>query len=408
MSDTGISPRQRFAIGAKFVGHGLAVGVWAGSVPRLRELWALRDGPLGLVLLGVALGALAAMPVSGRLSSRFGAARVAIVGGFLFALLLSTPASTHALGLPPVAGWVVLLASAGLLGLAAGIMDIGMNADASAVERRSKRVIMSGLHAFWSVGSFLGSGIAAGGAALGVSLAGTLAAGGLVLATLAGLSGIVLWASSRPETKAERVAGRARIDVRAMLALGAMAALCFSLEGALADWSGVFMRDVHGVSAAVASLALTAVAFAMMLARFGGDATRRRIGAVALVRFGGGLAAVAMATTLLVPSVPLALFGFAVVGLGIANSIPVLFSAAGDRAGAGGIAMVASLGYAGLLAGPPVIGFTAQVLTLPVALWLVVLGGVALALFAGSVTVPPARSRTTAVNAPPLDAVHGD
>ncbi len=396
MSDAEITPRQRFALGALFVCHGLEFGTWAGSVPRLRELWALRDGPLGLVLLGIALGALAAMPLGGRLAARFGAARVAIVGGGLFALLLPSPALTHELGLPPLAGWAVLLASAGLVGLAAGTMDIGMNAEASAVERRGKRVIMSGLHAFWSVGGLAGSGIAAGGAAFGVSLAATLATAGLIVAVLTGGAAIVLWRSSRPETKAERAATRGGMSVGALGALGVMAALCFSLEGALADWSGLYMRDVHGVSAAVASATFSGVAFAMVVARFAGDVTRHRIGAVGLVRVGSLLAAVTMAMILLVPSMPLALLGFAVVGLGLANVIPVLFSAAGSRGGASGIAMVASVGYAGLLAGPPIIGFTAQTFTLPAALWLVVLGSVAVALLAGSVRSPAISSSTRA------------
>lgn len=396
MSPAEITPRQRFAIGAIFVSHGMEFGTWAGSVPRLRELWALEDGPLGLVLLAVALGALAAMPVGGRLAARFGAARVAIVGGGLFALLLPAPALTHAFGLPPFTGWVVLLASAGLVGLAAGTMDIGMNAEASAVERRGNRVIMSGLHAFWSVGGLVGSGIAAGGAALNISLAATLAVAGAVVAVLVGGATIVLWRSSHPETKAERAATRGGVSVGALAALCVMAALCFSLEGALADWSGLFMRDVHGVSAAVASATFSGVAFAMVVARFAGDVTRRRIGAVGLVRIGSLVAAVTMAAILLVPSMPLALFGFAVVGFGLANVIPVLISAAGGRGGAAGIALVAGVGYAGLLAGPPIIGFTAQTFTLTAALWLVVLGSVALALLAGAVRAPVTASSTRA------------
>lgn len=394
MSDTEITPRQRFAIGAIFVSHGMEFGTWAGSVPRLRELWALRDGPLGLVLLTLALGALAAMPIGGRLAARFGAARVAIAGGCLFALLLPMPALTHEFGLQPPAGWIVLLASAALVGLAAGTMDIGMNAEASAVERRGKRVIMSGLHAFWSVGGLAGSGIAAGGAAWGVSLAGTLEIASLVVAILIGGAAAVLWRSSRPETKAERAATRG-VSVGALAALGVMAALCFSLEGALADWAGLFLRDVHGVSAAVASATFSGVAFAMVVARFAGDLTRHRIGPVGLVRVGSVVAAVTMAMTLLVPSTPLAVLGFAVVGFGLANVIPVLFSAAGSRGGAAGIATVASVGYAGLLAGPPIIGFAAQMFTLTAALWLVVLGSVALALLADAVRAAPATSSST-------------
>ena len=398
MSDDEFTPRQHVAIGAIFVGHGLAVGTWAGSVPRLRELWALHDGPLGLVLLGVAVGALAAMPIGGRLATRFGSARVAMAGGCLFALLLSTPALTHELGLPPGAGWVVLLASAGLVGLAAGIMDIGMNAEASAVERRGKRVIISGLHAFWSVGAFVGSGFAAGGAALGVSLGGTLVAAGLTVAGLTAVAVAVLWRSSHAETKAERAATRAGVSVRALAALGVMAAISFSLEGALADWSGLFMRDVHGASAAVASATFSGVAAAMMVARFAGDTARHKIGSVGMVRVGSIAAAATMAVTLLVPSMPLALIGFAVVGFGLANVIPVLFSAAGSRGGAAGIATVASVGYAGLLAGPPIIGFAAQMFTLTAALWLVVLGSVALALLADVVRPAPATSSSARVS----------
>lgn len=392
------SSRRALAVACIFIGHGMGFGVWAASVPRLRDLWALRDGPLGVVLLCVGLGALAAMPIGGMFMGRIGASRVAPTAGVAVSLLLATPAACHALHLPPLAAWIVLLASAAAIGVAAGLTDIAMNAEASAVELRAGRPIMSRLHGSWSFGVFIGGGLAAALAWLGLSTAATMGAASVVEAALMVAGGTVLWrrqterVAPAPQHRAAPVAKVRRSPLRPLLALGLMAALCFELEGALADWSGVFLRDVHAVSGASAAAAYSGVAFAMMMARFSGDAVRRTIGPIAMTRAGGVLAACAMATALLSNSVPLTVAAFAVVGLGVANIVPVVISAAGARAGAPGIAAVASVGYAGLLVGPPVIGFVAQAVGLPVALWLVVAGAITLAALAGVVATRPASS----------------
>ncbi len=385
------SSRRALAVACIFVGHGMGFGVWAASVPRLRDLWALRDGPLGVVLLSVGLGAMAAMPLGGVLMGRVGASRVAPVAGIAVSLLLAAPAACHALGLPPLAAWIVLLASAAAIGVTAGLTDIAMNAEASVVELRAGHPIMSRLHGSWSFGVFIGGGLAAALAWLGLGTAATMAGAGVVEAALMVVGGAVMWRG--PAERAAPAAAKVRRSpLRPLLALGLMAALCFELEGALADWSGVFLRDVHGVSPASAAAAYSGVAFAMMMARFGGDAVRRAIGPIAMTRAGGILAACAMAVGLMSNSVPLTVAAFAVVGLGVANIVPVVISAAGARAGASGIAAVASVGYAGLLIGPPVIGFVAQAVGLPVALWLIVAGGITLAALAVAVR-PPAVVR---------------
>lgn len=389
--------RRRWAISAIFVAHGLVIGTWAGNVPRFRELWSLRDGPLGLVLLAIGVGALAAMPVGGRLSARYGGARSALVAGGLFAALAAVHASSHALGLGGAWAWPGLLGMGVVVGLGAGITDIAMNAEASALERQVSRVIMSGMHGGWSLGAFAGGGIAAGCAAVGVPVAGTMILTALIaLLVLAGAA-VVLWRGSRPESAAS-VARTPRPSLRMLATLGVMTAICFEIEGAMADWSGVFLRDTRDAPLAVASAAYSGVALAMMLARFGGDAVRRRIGPVAMTRGGGLLAACAMASALLVPSVPIAMIAFAVVGLGVANVVPVLFSAAGLRGGSAAIAVVASVGYAGLLLGPPLIGFAAQALTLPVALWLVAAGALVIAGLARAVHPNPSPSPSPATS----------
>ena len=373
-----------------FVGHGLAFGVWAGSVPRIRDLWTLRDGLLGLVLLGLSLGALAAMPIGGWLARNYGPARVALVAGLVSAPLLLGPALVHGLPVSQAVGRVALIASTVAFGLAAGTMNIAMNAEASAVERRAGRAIMSSVHGGWSLGGLLGSGVAATCTAIGFSTLATLATGSLLVASLVAGAGALLTAKTSVRAKVRAAEREPTAPVRSLLALGAMAAICFTLEGALADWSGVFMLDVHAVPVAAAAATYSGIALAMLLARLGGDATRRKLGAVAVTRLGGGVTAMAMSAVLLVGPAPLAFLGFALVGLGVANIVPVVFSAAGARAGAGGITVVASIGYAGLLGGPPVIGFAAQALTLRVALWLLVAGAVTLTLLAGSVS--PSKS----------------
>lgn len=361
---------------AVFLGNGIGFGAFAGNVARLREAAHLPDGRLGLTLLAVSAGAVVAMPLTGRLAPRYGAAALCLAGGW--ALLAALPLS--ALVVAAGGSWLALLPAMLALGMSLGTMDVAMNARASAVEIGWGAPIMSSFHAIWSVGGLTGSALAGLFSALGWSLVASLALSGAVAAAAA----TTALALRRDETRAAAPPEFA-LPGRAMAALCAIATVCFMLEGAIADWLTVYLRTALGAAQATASAAYSAFALAMAAGRLAGDAAVRRLGPVATQRAGGALAAFGMAAGLLMPGPLRAAACFTLVGLGVANIVPVMFSAAGRREGAPGIAMSATCGYFGLMAGPPVIGFLAQASSLRAALLLLLAGALALVALAPAV-----------------------
>ena len=368
---------------AIFLGNGLAFGAFAGNIPRLRESARLSDGRLGLTLLAMSAGAVVAMPITGRLAPRAGPVWLCLLGGV--AVLVALPLT----GVAAAASWPVLLMAMPLLGVSLGTMDVAMNARGSQVEQRWGAPIMSSFHAVWSLGGLLGSGSAGIFAAAGVSLPAALRIAGCVTGLLA-LTALPL----RERVPQIAVApGRLVMPGRALAALCAIAAICFTLEGAIADWIGVYLRSALAASQPMASGAYSVFAAAMLCGRLAGDAVVRRFGPVAAQRGGGVLAAIGTAAGLAMTAPIPAAACFALVGLGVANIVPVMISAAGRRGGPAGIAMSATTGYFGLMAGPPVIGFVAQVSSVGTALLLVLAGALALIALAPAVGAGPVTPR---------------
>jgi predicted MFS family arabinose efflux permease len=237
---------------------------------------------------------------------------------------------------------------------------------------------MSSLHAGWSFGGMIG----AGGAALLVALgldprAGVAIASVLLLAVL--LVCVRRIGHGSP-AEGEHAAGF-MLPARGVVLLAVLCFLVMVTEGAMADWSGIYLREVLGTDAAVAALGFAAFTAGMTAGRVAGDAINARVGPVALLRGGALLTGVPLALMLLVGTPAAALIGLFAIGLGVSNGVPLMFSAAGRRPGtpsAPAIAAVSSMGSLGFLAGPPVIGFLAELTTLPWALAVLVLGAVAL------------------------------
>ena len=382
---------------ATFLSNGIVMGAWVGSLPRLREAAGLNDAGLGLLLLALSVGAVSSMPGVTLLVRRYGARRIALLGGVLQGLAL--PAMAVA------SGWPALVAAGVALGMVMASMDVAMNTHASEVERRWGLPIMSSFHAAWSMGGLAGSAATGALAAAGWSLGGCLAAGGGA-AMLLGLCGGVFGGRGMPAAVREAAAPatsrfappRLRMPSRVMPSrvmrgACALAMVCFVTEGAVGDWGGIYLRTVLGASLATATGAYSAFAATMAVCRLFGDLIVRRLGPMRVVQLGGLLAAAGIAAALMLPSVPGASLAFALVGVGLANVVPVIFSAAGRLGGAAGMATIASVGYGGLLAGPPVFGFVAQGLGLPVALASLAAGGLLVAALAPSVANDP-RSRT--------------
>jgi MFS family permease len=361
--------RARAAIGVVFFVNGAVIATWASRIPAIQAKLSLSTGELGIALLSMAFGALAAMSFAGALSARIGSRPVIVWTLFFTCLTLVFPA--YAPGLVP------LSLSVAALGLFAGSLDVSMNAQAVAVERAYGRPIMSAFHALFSVGGIAGACFGALMASLKV--APELHFPGSALALLIAGFAVKSWLlpASVDKTGA-RVSGSIHLDTlkllsssRFLLALSAMMFCCFLVEGAMGDWSGVFLQQSLKTDAGFAALGYAAFSVAMTAGRLLGDKLNIKFGASAMVRYGSIVALVGLCLIIFPAEPVLALCGFALIGLGVSNIVPICFTAAGNAPNmepGPTIATVALVGYFGLLAGPPIIGFAAEILTLRIAL----------------------------------------
>ncbi len=361
--------RQRWATFTVFLANGCGIGGWAAAIPELKRDLALGDGQLSLVLLAVALGAMLTMPFAGVLVPRAGGTgRLTRYSILAFILVLAWP------GAAPSLGW--LLPCALLLGACNGLIDVSMNAHASDVESRWERPLMSSFHAAFSLGGFVGAGLGAWALHLGASaLLVLLAAGGVAL-LLALPAALALDEGDRSP-----VSHALRLPDRRVLALGLIALGCLMLEGAMTDWSAVYLDQVGGATPVVATLGYAAFSLTMLIGRLFGDGIRGRFGGPQVIFGGALLATLGLALAVILPAPWTAILGFALVGLGLSNVVPAAFSAAGQVAEtpAAGIAMTATAGYLGFLLGPPLIGAVAGQVGLRGSLLLLTLIGVAVA-----------------------------
>ncbi|KAA0586794.1 MFS family permease [Azospirillum lipoferum] len=356
----------RWATVAAFFLNGTVFGVWATQIPLLKNRLDLSPAVLGAALLCLAVGALTAMIASGPLLGRLGSAPVIRVTALLFAGLLPLPALV-----PDVVTLCIVLA---LFGASGGTMDVAMNAQGALVERRIGRPIMSSLHGMWSLGGLAGAGL--GGLLLPLMPAAAQA--GLVSAGL-----LVLFLVMQGRLLPDRNAGGGGLVLpdRKTLLLGLLAAMAFMGEGAILDWSAIHLRDDLGAPASIAGMGFGVFSAAMAIGRFSGDRLRHRFGGATLMRAGGLLATAGLGLVLaggiVAGGVPvLAMVGFGLTGIGLSNIVPVLFSTAGavdsghpDHA----VAAVSTMGYAGVLAGPPLVGFIAEATSLATAFAMIAL-----------------------------------
>lgn len=365
----------RASVAAIFFINGAATANWLVRIPAVKAKLGLSEGALGIALLGVAVGALLAMPRAGHLVARYGSRPVTRVGAALFGATFLLPA----LAPNPFALVLVLVA----LGAGHGTLDVAMNAQAATVERRYGRPIMSGFHALFSAGGLVGSAMGGFLAQHQVALAAHLVTTGLVAGTLAVLvTGGMLPASADADS-GDAAPARPR---GILLTLGIMAFCVLLGEGAMADWSALYLREITGAAAGLAAAGYAAFSLAMAAGRFAGDALTLRFGATPLVRGGGLLAVSGLAIALGWTNPWAAIVGFGAVGAGFSVSFPLMLAKAGSLPGTTpgtAIATVSVFGYAGFLAGPPVIGFVAQATNLRGGLLVVVLTSLTVAALAG-------------------------
>jgi predicted MFS family arabinose efflux permease len=350
--------QQQWSTRVAFFVAGFALAAWAPLVPFAQARVGLGDGSLGLLLLCLGCGSIVAMPLAGVLAGRFGCRSVLLMGSALVCLTLPFLA---------VAATFPLLAAALLaFGAAIGTIDCVVNIQAVIVERASGRTMMSGFHGLFSVGGIVGAG--------GVSLLLTLGASPLG-ATLGAVALVLLavgWAAPHLLPDAVAAGGQLFVWPRGVvLFIGILCFVVFLTEGAVLDWSAVFLTRMRAMEPSQAGLAYAAFATAMTIGRLFGDRIVRRVGGRRVLIAGGLLAALGLALATLHPAWQASLLGFALVGAGCANIVPVLYSLVGRQKVMpehAAVAAITTIGYAGILAGPAAIGLVAHFSSLSIAL----------------------------------------
>ena len=390
---------RRPAIIIVFVLLGGAEGTWAARIPAIKSGLHLSAGTLGLALLGPALGCVLAMPAVGAILASVTPRRVVRVG--LVAVAGFLPLTTIA-----TSAWQLFVILTGW-GAGIGIVDVGMNTEAAAVQDQLGRRVMSGFHGAYSVGGLVGAGLGAIAAATGVTARTTFIIAGALIA-VAGLVSAQAFAA-RPAPHAAGPPGHRSRWPRwswALLALGAMSFASFLGEGSASNWSAVYLHSSLGASPALAALGFTAFSTAMTAGRLSGDWLADRLGPVRLVRLSSAVAAVGFGGALLIGHVWSGLLGFALLGGGLSVVVPLAFTAAAGLGRPGpNLALTTSAGYLGSLAGPPLIGGLAEVTSLPAALGVVAVLCGMIVLLAGTIrpraaSGPPATAQAPAAQAP--------
>lgn len=380
--------RTRWAVAAMFFVNGVGWASWASRLPAFRERLELSDGLLGLALLGATVGLFVSVILTSALVARFGSRLVTVGAGLAMMVVL------------PLIGWastqVWFAAALVAYGVTNGALDLASNAQAVGVERHARRSMLAGIHAFFSAGAIVGAGTAALLAAAGVPVE-------IHLTATAVLSALVVIAvapalSSDPPSVSTGPA--VALPRGPLLGLGALAFCVLLAEGAVFDWSAVYLSSVAGAGPAVAAVSLAVFQLTMTIGRLLGDRLAVTVGAVRLVRWGALAGIVGLGGAIVLPNVPSALIGFAILGLGLASAFPLTLSAAARTSRVPtptALAATTASGYTGFMVGPPLIGFVAELTDLRVAMC-VVIACLALAMLlsgrlrSGGVEPTPART----------------
>lgn len=376
-----IAVAQQISTRFAFLITGLAMSAWAPLIPFVKARLDIGESTLGLLILCFGIGSLMAMPVTGLLVNRYGCRRVITIS------LLLMCASLVCLAISPgIPGMALNLL---IFGMMLGGTDVAMNMQAVVVEKASGRAMMSGFHGFYSLGGIFGAVVMSALLWLGLSpFHSLLSLTAVLLLMLAYCAKDLLPKDNSTENSGERepffVLPRGKV-----LLLGSLCFIAFLSEGAVLDWSAVFLNSLRGIDPVHAGLGFACFSVAMTIGRFTGDKIVNILGGTRVVLWGGLCAASGFLLVVFVPYSAAAFIGFTLVGVGASNIVPVLFTAAGNQNSMPmglAISAVVSMGYAGLLAGPAVIGFIAEVSSLNVSFVIVALGLLALAASAKKAT----------------------
>ncbi|MFE0874576.1 MFS transporter [Streptomyces smyrnaeus] len=344
------------AIAALFCALGFQYATWAARIPALKSALQLTAAEVGMLLMAAGVGAAVSFPLVAMLMRRLGSQRLALLSHLGLTLLL--------LALAAAPNYPVALLVMCVDGLFVGCLNVAMNAQGAALEARYERTAMARLHAVFSGGSLLAALLASGMSAVTSSIGAHFAVAAVLLVLLGayartGLLGDDEAADAPAEETARQERGRWALPSRVTLWMCCAMVFGTVAEGAMNDWSTLYMRDIAKASAQIAPLGIAVVSGMMVLARLFADGWRNRFGDGRVVLLGSALAGAGLAVALVSGGVVPALVGFACVGLGIAAVTPCVYAAAA-RQGSDALTLVAAMGTTGLLAGPPLIGFIAS------------------------------------------------
>ncbi|MBC9715989.1 MFS transporter [Streptomyces sp. TRM66268-LWL] len=361
---TGLT-RLRVILTVFFALDGFIFAGWVVRIPAIKEQTGASASALGLALLGVSAGAVITMVFTGRLCRRYGSHPVTVVCAVLLSLSVALPPLTHSAA--------ALAAVLVVFGVAYGGINVAFNSAAVDLVAALRRPIMPSFHAAFSLGGMVGAGL---GGLIAGSLSPTthllgLTVIGLLVTAIAGPALLHLQPPNPPAGRTDPEETPRRLDSRArrLVLVFGFIALCTAFgEGALADWGALHLEQDLDAHPGMAAAGYSLFAGAMTLGRLSGTTLLERLGQTPIIVIGGATAAAGMLLGALAPTVWLALIGFAITGIGLANLFPVAVERAGALAGPNGVATASTLGYGGMLLGPPAIGFMADWFTLPIAL----------------------------------------
>ncbi|KZB72854.1 MULTISPECIES: MFS transporter [Thalassospira] len=345
---------------AIFFLHGAAFSSWVPHIPLVQERLGLGHDELGGILLAAAIGVLAVMPIAGRLADRFGSERVVRYSGLFYFIAVGMPAF--------MPSYLSISIAMFALGFSGAFLDVAMNANGLQVERVKGRSIMSGLHGFWSLGGFVGAGVAAAWFALPVGnefhlpvvlslflIAHVIAQAGL----LTDQDATDYLAHEQDGKQSATLPSKDRNLFLMLLPFGVCAFIGQFGEGVLTDWATVFMNSELSSGPTLAAVGFAVYSFAMAATRLSGDALVTRFGRVRVLLTSSVLASLGTLVLTFSPHIVVAWIGCGIAGMGLAVILPLLLSAASQATGKGGgavVSTIAATGYSAIMAGPPVIG----------------------------------------------------
>jgi MFS family permease len=367
----------QLAVNYAFLVCGLGTGIWATHIPLIQARFQLDPAILGIAIFTMALASLITMPLAGVAIGKFGSRVPTSV--MMIAFIVFMP-------LPLLAATVPLFfAAVFLFGTTIGALDVSMNVQATEVEAARGRPTMSSFHGFYSLGALVGAGLGAAVIAAGHGDG----SGATLIAVLLLIVGVVALFHLWPSARSTHAGPHFALPNRAAFALGMIAFLAFAIEGSVTDWSALFLSAVKNADVASAGVGFAAFSVAMAFFRLSGDVVVARLGPRATTVGGGMIIVAGQVLAIVAPWPALSAAGFTLIGVGAANLVPVVFSAASRVPGMPanlGVAAVTTMGYAGFLSVPPILGFVGHTFNLSVMLWLVALMGIAVVAIAEAIT----------------------